>query len=85
MKEGAILGALAAFFVFMFLPIYGENGTPASLIPTANAVADPATFTHYIDNLPFSTLVFFSLEILGVSLGIAAQVILKKTNPLNQQ
>jgi len=79
MKEGAILGALAAFFVYMLLPIYGSNGAHIGLMPTGNAVSDPATFASYMENLPLSMLVFFSLEVLGVSIGIASQVILKKT------
>ena len=81
MKQGAILGALAAFFVYMLLPIYGAGGAPASLIPTANVVSNPSTMASYVDNLPFSMVVFFSLEVLGISVGVAAQVVLKKSAP----
>ena len=78
MKEGAILGALAAFFVYMLLPIYGASGQ-VNLIPTANVVSNPSTMASYVNNLPFSMVVFFSLEVLGISAGVAAQVVLKKS------
>ena len=77
MKEGAYIGAIVAFFVYLMLPIYGDNGTPASVIPTANAVSDSNSFDNYVSNLPFSMIVFFALEIIGVSLGIAAQMVFK--------
>ena len=77
MKEGAYIGAIIAFFVYLMLPIYGDNGAPASIIPTANVVSDTNSFSGYVSNLPFSMIVFFALEILGVSLGIAAQMVLK--------
>ena len=77
MKEGAYIGAIIAFFVYLMLPIYGDNGAPAGIIPTANAVSDTSSFNGYVSNLPFSMIVFFALEILGVSLGIAAQMVLK--------
>lgn len=77
MKEGAYIGAIVAFFVYLLLPIYGDNGEPASIIPTANAVSDSNSFNGYVSNLPFSTIVFFALEILGVSLGIAAQMVFR--------
>ena len=83
MKEGAIFGAVAAFFVYMMLPIYGDNGIPAGILPTANVVSG-AGYSNYLANLPFSMIVFFSLEILGVSLGIAAQMILRKPSNLNK-
>jgi hypothetical protein len=78
MKEGAIIGALAAFFVYMLLPIYGTGGAEASLIPTANVVSDPSSMASYVNNLPFSMVVFFSLEVIGISVGIASQYVLKK-------
>ena len=79
MKEGAVIGALVAFFVYMFLPIYGASGAQTNLMPTANAVSDPAKLASYMNNLPFSMLVFFSLEVLGISVGIASQVVLRKS------
>lgn len=77
MKEGAYLGAIVAFFVYLMLPIYGDNGQPASVIPTGNVVSSTTGFSAYVSNLPFSIVVFFALEILGVSLGIAAQMFFK--------
>ena len=85
MKEGAYIGAIIAFFVYLMLPIYWDNGAPASIIPTANVVSDTNSFSEYVSNLPFSIIVFFALEILGVSLGIAAQMVLKNVYQPNQQ
>ena len=78
MKEGAYIGALVALLVYFMLPIYGNNGAPASIIPTGNAVSGTTGFSTYVSNLPFSTVIFFALEILGVSIGIASQMILKR-------
>ena len=78
MREGAYIGALVALLVYFMLPIYGDNGTPASIIPTGNAVSGTTGFSTYVTNLPFSTIIFFALEILGVSVGIASQMILKR-------
>ena len=75
---------MAAFFVYMLLPIYGSNGMHIGLMPTGNVVSDPSTFAAYMENLPFSMLVFFSLEVLGVSVGIASQVMLKKSTSMQQ-
>ena len=77
MKEGAYIGALVALIVYFMLPIYGDNGQPASIIPTANVVSNNSSFNAYASNLPFSTIIFFALEILGVSLGILAQMVFK--------
>ena len=77
MKEGAYAGAIVAFFVYMMLPIYGDNGAPASILPTGNVVSDANSFNNYVSNLPLSTIIFFALEILGVSLGIAAQSVFR--------
>ncbi|MAG91544.1 hypothetical protein CMO83_02610 [Candidatus Woesearchaeota archaeon] len=79
MKEGAYIGALIAFLVYLMLPIYGDNGAPASIIPTANVVSDQNSFKGYVSNLPFSMIVFFALEILGISIGISAQMIFRQT------
>jgi len=84
MKEGAYIGAIAAFFVYLMLPIYGDNGAPASILPTGNVVSDEDSFSNYVANLPLSMIVFFALEILGVSLGIAAQSVLRKAYSENQ-
>ena len=84
MKEGAYAGAIIALLVYFMLPIYGPNGEPASVIPTGDAVSDPAAFSGYVSNLPFSMIIFFALEILGVSVGIASQMMLKNINRQNQ-
>ena len=81
MKEGAFIGAVVALLVYVMLPIYGDNGQPATVFPTANVVSDSISFNGYLSNLPVSTLIFFALELLGVSLGITAQMVLKKAYP----
>lgn len=85
MKEGAYIGAIVAFLVYLMLPIYGDNGAPASVIPTANVVSDADSFDKYVSNLPFSLIVFFALEILGVSAGIAAQLVFRKSYPQQEK
>lgn len=77
MREGAYIGALVAFVVYFMLPIYGDNGAPATIIPTGNAISSPTGFSTYLSNLPFSMLIFFALEIVGVSVGIASQMVLR--------
>ena len=84
MREGAYIGAIVAFFVFMFLPIYGENGGPLSIIPTGNVVSNTGSFNVYVSNLPLSMVLFFGLEVLGVSLGITAQMVFKRYYKTNQ-
>ena len=84
MKEGAYAGAILAFFVYLILPIYGDNGAPASILPTGNVVSDANSFNNYVSNLPLSTIIFFALEILGVSLGIAAQSVFRKAYSQNR-
>lgn len=84
MREGAYIGALVALLVYFMLPIYGDNGAPASIVPTGNAVSDPAVFNGYVSNLPFSMLIFFALEILGISVGIASQLVLKKVQKTSE-
>ena len=80
MKEGAYTGALIALLVYFMLPVYNDNGMPATVVPTGNAISTPTGFSTYVSNLPFSMLIFFSLEILGISVGIASQMILKQVN-----
>ena len=84
MKEGAYIGALVALLVYFMLPIYGPNGAPATVVPTGNAVSDPAVFSGYVSNLPFSMLIFFALMVLGIAVGIAAQMIFKHVYKTNQ-
>lgn len=84
MKEGAYIGAIVALLVYFMLPIYGPNGEPAGIIPTGNAISDTTGFNTYVTNLPFSMVIFFALEILGVSVGIASQMIFRKIGK-NQQ
>ena len=78
MREGAYIGALTALLIYFMLPIYGEDGIPAKIIPTGNAVSSTTGFSTYVTNLPFSMIIFFALEILGISVGIASQMILKE-------
>lgn len=80
MREGAYIGAIAALLVYFMLPIYGNNGAPATIFPTGNAIYSPAVFDGYVSNLPFSMLIFFALEVLGISVGIAGQMIFKKAS-----
>ena len=84
MKEGAYIGALVALLVYFMLPIYGDYGTPAKIIPTGNAVSSTTGFSTYVSNLPFSMIVFFALEIIGISVGIASQMVLKHVYKPNQ-
>jgi len=84
MKEGAYIGALIALIVYFMLPIYGNNGVPASVLPTGYAVSSTTGFSTYVGNLPFSMLIFFSLIVLGIAVGIAAQIILKQVYNKNQ-
>ena len=84
MKEGAYIGALVAFLVYFMLPIYGDNGMPATIIPTGNAISGPENFNGYVNNLPYSMVIFFVLEILGVGVGIASQMVLRKYYKINQ-
>lgn len=78
MKEGAYIGALVALLIYVMLPIHNNDGTFASVIPTGNAISDATGFNTYVTNLPFSMIIFSALEILGVSIGIAAQMVFKK-------
>ncbi len=80
MKEGAYIGAIVALFVYFMLPIYGDNGAPASIMPTANVISNTGSMNVYVSNLPFSMIIFFGLELLGVSLGITAQMLLTRAN-----
>jgi len=80
MKEGAYIGAIAALIIYFMLPIYGPNGAPATIVPTGNAISSTTGFSTYVTNLPFSMVLFFALEIMGISVGMASQAVLKKAN-----
>ena len=84
MKEGAYIGALVALLVYFMLPIYGGGGAPAKILPTANVVSNSGSFNVYVGNLPFSMLIFLALEVLGVSVGIASQLVLKNISGKTQ-
>ena len=71
-------GALIGLLVYAMLPIYSAEGQKASLLPTANVVNDPQGMSKYISALPFSMMAFFILEVLGVGLGIAAEIYLRR-------
>ena len=79
MKNGAIFGALIGLFVYMMLPIYGNNGMEATLLPTGHVISDPHAYNNYVSNLPFSTVIFFALEILGIALGITAEIVIGRS------
>ena len=84
MKEGAYIGALIALIVYFMLPIYSDNGMPATVVPTGNVVSSTTGFSTYVGNLPFSMLIFFALMVLGIAVGIAAQMIFKHVYKTNQ-
>lgn len=84
MKEGAYIGALVALLVYFMLPIYGENGGRATIVPTGNAISSTTGFTTYVSNLPFSMIIFFALEVLGISVGAASQMVLKEVYKTNK-
>lgn len=79
MKEGAYIGAVVALLVYFMLPLYGSNGEAATVIPTGNVVSSPSSFSAYVSNLPYSMLIFFALEVVGISVGILAQKFLSKS------
>ena len=84
MTQGAYIGALIALIVYFMLPIYGNNGGRATIVPTGYAVSSTTGFSTYVSNLPFSMLIFFALIVLGIAVGIAAQMILRHVYKTNQ-
>ena len=78
MKKGAYAGAIIALVVYFLLPIHADDGTPAMIVPTGAAISSTTGFASYLFNLPFSIIIFFALEILGISVGIAAEMILRR-------
>jgi hypothetical protein len=78
MKEGALIGAFLAFLVYLTLPIYNANGAPAGIFPTGNVISDSTGFGIYVTNLPYSTIIFFALEVMGISCGIISQMVFRK-------
>ena len=85
MKQGAYFGAIVALIVYVMLPIYGDNGAPANILPTGNVVSSTTGFSTYVSNLPFSMIIFFALIILGISAGITAQMVFRKYYQQKQQ
>src|SRR3989344_728267 len=79
MKEGAYIGGIIALLVYFMLPLYGSNGEAATIMPTGNVVSSPSSFSAYVSNLPYSMLIFFALEIVGISVGMLAQRVLSKS------
>ena len=77
MKEGALIGAVVALVVYFLIPVYNDSGIEASILPTGGVVLDGG-LAAYLNNLPLSMVVFFAFEILGISVGIASQMILNK-------
>ena len=78
MKEGAIIGAIGALLIYFMLPIYSPNGAEASILPTGNVVSRASARSSYFENIPFSLIIFFALEILGISIGMVAQRAMSK-------
>ncbi len=77
-KNGAMIGATIAFLFYVFLtsitPIEGK-----SIIPTANAVSDPVAKALYVNGLPTAMIVFISLEVVGMILGVIGYKILSES------
>jgi hypothetical protein len=74
-KNGAIIGATVAFLFYAFL----SNITPLegkSIIPTAQVVSDPVAKAMYLNGLPTAMIVFISLEVVGMILGVIGYKIL---------
>ncbi len=84
MKEGAYIGAIAALLIYFMLPIHNNDGTPAKVIPTGYATSSTTGFATYVNNLPFSMIIFFALEVLGISVGVTSQMVLRKFYKQNQ-
>jgi len=78
MKQGIIFGEIIGILVYTMLPIYSAEGQRASLLPTGNVVDDPQGISRYVSALPFSMMIFFILEVLGVGLGVAAEIYLRR-------
>jgi hypothetical protein len=77
-KNGAMVGGVIAFLFYMFLtsitPLDGK-----SVIPTANAVSDPVAKALYVNGLPTAMIVFISLEVVGMILGVIGYKILSES------
>ena len=84
MREGAYIGALVALLVYSMLPMYGDGGAPVSVIPTGNVVSNTGSLNVYVGNLPLSMIIFIALIILGISVGIIAQIIFRNIYKANQ-
>jgi hypothetical protein len=77
-KNGAIVGATVAFLFYMFLTIISPTDG-LSVLPTANVIGDPALKSAYLQNLPVSIIVFLSLELVGIILGVIGHRIISTT------
>ena len=77
-KNGAIVGATIAFLFYAFLtsitPLDGK-----SVIPTAQVISDPVAKALYVNGLPTAMIVFISLEVVGMILGIIGYRILAES------
>ncbi len=77
-KNGALVGATLAFLFYVFLTsITSLEGK--SVIPTANAVSDPVAKALYVNGLPTAMIVFISLEVVGMILGVIGYKILAES------
>ncbi len=84
MKEGMLFGAVLGLLVYLLVPIYSTDGVQANLLPTGNVVSDITNYNSYVANLPFSMIVFVSLEILGMGIGVIGQWVLRHSYTMNR-
>lgn len=66
------------FYVFLssITPLAG-----ASVIPTGSVINDPESMKEYVTQLPKSIMVFISLEIVGIILGMVGYKIIVDSTP----
>ncbi len=77
-KNGAIIGATVAFLFYAFLTsITSLDGK--SVIPTAQVISDPVAKALYLNGLPTAMIVFISLEVVGMILGVIGYKILAES------
>ncbi|HIH05541.1 TPA: hypothetical protein HA281_06190 [Candidatus Woesearchaeota archaeon] len=80
LKNGAIIGATVAFLFYVFLsmatPLEGK-----SVFPTAHVIGDPEAMQQYTQGLPVSMIMFISLEVVGMILGVIGYRIIIGSTP----
>ena len=80
-RNGALIGATIAFLFYAFLstitPLEGK-----SVFPTAQVVSDPVAKAVYMNGLPTAMIIFISLEVVGMILGIIGyRILVVSTEP----